>query len=125
MFRTLTLLAALTALAPSALAGDVSGRGPNGGRLADAANMHVEFLTKGTEVFVYTFDHDNKPVNSAGMSGRVTIQEQGKTRTADLTPAPPNALVGKLEAALAGGARVIVSLTPRNGKPVQARYTAN
>jgi hypothetical protein len=78
----------------------------------------------GTEVFVYTYDHDNKPTGSAGMTGRVTVQEQGKTRTADLTPAPPNGFVGKLDAALAGGARVIVSLTPRNGKPVQARYTA-
>ena len=125
MRKAMLLLAGMAMIGSSALAGDVSGRGPNGGRVADAANMHVEFLSRGTEVFVYTFDHDNKPVNSAGMTGRVTIQEQGKTRTADLTPAPPNALVGKLEAALAGGARVIVSLTPRNGKPVQARYTAN
>ena len=125
MHRAAIFLAGFAILASSALAGEVSGRGQNGGRLADAGNMHVEFLSQGTEVFVYTFDHDNKPVSSVGVTGRLTVQEQGKTRTADLTPEPPNRLIGKLEAPLASGARVIVSLTPRNGKPVQARYSAN
>jgi hypothetical protein len=86
--------------------------------------MHVEFVTKGPEVLVFTFDHDNKPVH-AGMTGRITIQESGKTRTATLTPEAPNRLTGKLESPLATGARVVVSLTPKDGKPVQARYTAN
>jgi hypothetical protein len=49
-----------------AMGGDVSGKGPNGGRLADAASMHVEFLSKGAEVFVYTYDHDKQ----AGGFGR-------------------------------------------------------
>ena len=53
---------ALLALCSVAVGGEVSGKGPNGGRLADAATMHVEFLSKDTEVFVYTYDHDNKPV---------------------------------------------------------------
>jgi len=109
----------------SAVAGDVSGKGPNGGRLADAGNMHAEFVSKGVELFVYTYDHNNKPVPSAGMSGKATIQEKGKTRSAELKPQDPNQLVGKLEVPLESGARVIVSLTPQGGKPVQARYTVN
>ena len=125
MHRTMLLLAGMAMIGSSALAGDVSGKGPNGGRVADAANMHVEFLSRGTEVFVYTFDHENKPTSSAGMSGRITVQEQGKTRTADLIAEAPNRLIGKLEGPLGSGARVVVSLTPRNGKPVQARYNAN
>ena len=117
--------AALFIVTTSAVAGDVSGKGPNGGRLADAGNMHAEFVSKGVELFVYTYDHDNKPVPSAGMSGKATIQEKGKTRSAELKPQEANRLVGKLDAPLEAGARVIVSLTPQGGKPVQARYTAN
>jgi hypothetical protein len=117
--------AALLALCSVALGGDVSGKGPNGGRLADATTMHVEFLSKGAEVFVYTYDHDNKPVPTTGMTGRVTVQEKGKTRTTDLTAEAPNRLTGKFDAPLDSAARVLVSLTPKGGKPVQARYTAN
>ena len=119
---TIAFLLSLTSVAG---AGDVSGRGPNGGKVADAPNMHVEFVSKGVEVDVYTYDHNNKPVSSSGMTGRVTVQESGKTRTADLAAAEPNRLTGKLDAPLGGGARVIVSLTPKGGKPFQARYTAN
>jgi len=117
--------ASFFALIAPGLAGDVSGRGPNGGRVADAANMHVEFVSKGADVFVYTYDHDNKPVASAGITGKVTVQEKGQTRTAELMPQETNQLSGKLNTPLGSGARVIVSLTPKNGKPIQARYTAN
>jgi hypothetical protein len=116
---------ALLALCSTAAGGEVSGKGPNGGRMADATILHVEFLSKGAEVFVYTYDHDNKPLDSAGMTGRLTIQEKGKTRTADLKAEAPNRLTGKLDAPLDDAARVIVSLTPKGGKPVQARYTVN
>ena len=124
--HTLTIaFAGFLALISSGLAGDVSGKGPNGGRVADAANMHVEFVSKGAEVFVYTYDHDNKPVASAGMTGKLTVQEKGQTRTAELAPQERNQLAGTLDAPLGTGARVIVSLTPKGGKPIQARYTAN
>jgi hypothetical protein len=124
--RVLTMtMAFVLGLASPAFSGDVSGRGPNGGKVADAPNMHVEFVSKGAEVAVYTYDHNNKPVSSSGMTGRVTVQEGGKTRTADLTAAEPNRLSGNLDAPLGNGARVIVSLTPKGGKPFQARYTAN
>lgn len=118
-------LGCLLVLGAPAIAGDVSGKGPNGGRLADASNMHVEFVSKGVEISVFTYDHDNRPMPSAGMTGRITVQESGKTRTAVLAAEAPNRLTSKLDAPLANGARVIVSLTPKNGKPVQARYTAN
>ena len=87
--------------------------------------MHVEFVSKGPDVFVYTYDHDNKPVSAAGMIGKVTVQSKGKTQSAELAVQEDNKLAGKLEAPLDTGARVIVSLTPKGGKPVQARYTAN
>lgn len=125
MRKFIIAITALAAAASLAVAGDVSGKGPNGGRIADAGNFHVEFLSKGTDVIVHVFDHDNDPVSSAGMTGRLTVQEKGKTRTADLKPEEPNRLTGTLEAPLAEGARVIVSLTPKSGKPAQARYTAN
>jgi hypothetical protein len=126
MMRKLLLLASVLILSvASAHAGDVSGKGPNGGRLADAGNLHVEFVSKGADVSVFTFDHDNKAVSSSGMAGRITVQESGKTRNVVLSAEAPNRLTGKLDSPLANGAKVIVSLTPKNGKPVQARYTAN
>ncbi len=72
---------ALLALCSTAAGGEVSGKGPNGGRMADATIMHVEFLSKGAEVFVYTYDHDNKPV-AIGRHDR-TIDNSGKGEDAD------------------------------------------
>jgi hypothetical protein len=115
----------LTMSLVSTHAGEVSGKGPNGGRLADAGSLHVEFVSKGAEVSVFTYDHDNKAVSSSGMAGRITVQESGKTRNAVLSAEAPNRLTGKLDAPLADGAKVIVSITLKGGKPVQARYTAN
>lgn len=125
MRKLVIAIAALVTTTSLAVAGDVSGKGPNGGRMADAGNFHVEFLSKGTDVIVHVFDHDNRPVSSAGMTGRLTVQEKGKTRTADLKPEDPNRLTGTLDAPFVAGARVIISLTPKSGKPAQARYTAN
>lgn len=62
-------------------------------------------------------------VSSAGIT--LTVQEKGKTRTVDLKPEDPNRFTGILDAPFTAGARVIVSLTPKTGKPTQARYTAN
>lgn len=123
--RALLIPAMLSLTLISAQAGDVSGKGPNGGRLADTGNMHVEFLTKGGDISVYTFDHDNKPVPSAGTTGRVTVQEKGATRSVQLAAQAPNKLAGKLDQPLSSGARAILSLTPKGEKPVQARFTAD
>lgn len=122
--RKLIIPALLLAASSTAFAGDVSGKGPNGGRMADAGNMHVEFLTKGADIVVFTYDHDNKPVPSTGVTSRVTVQEKGSTKTVNLTAEAPNKLSGKLAAPLATGARIILSITPKGGKPAQARFTA-
>ena len=116
----------LVALTSVAMAGNITGKGPNGGRIADAATLHVELVTNGSEIAVFTYDHDNKPVPAAGMVARVTVQDQGKTRMTDLAVAQkPNELRGTLESTPGKGARIIVSLTPKGGKPQQARFTAD
>jgi hypothetical protein len=67
---------ALLALCSTAAAGEVSGKGPNGGRMADASSMHVEFLSKGAEGRRVHL----RPRQQAGGFGRHdrTIDDSGK-----------------------------------------------
>ena len=121
MRKFAVVIVGLLALCCSAAGGEVSGKGPNGGRMADATTMHVEFLSKGAEVFVYIYDHDNKPVNSAGMTGRLTIQEKGKTRTAELDGASAQPTYREARCSIGQCCPRDRFSHAKGGKPVQAR----
>ncbi len=100
-------------------------KGPNGGPMVTVEDKHLEFVAKGVEIIVYVSDKKHDPIAMAGGSGRAIVQASGKTTTVALTPGDGNRLVGKAEAAVASGARVVVSATLPGGAAVQARFTVN
>lgn len=115
--------AALTMAAFSAQA-QHSHRGPNGGEVVDASQgpFHVEFVARPNELAVFVFDENNTPIATSGSSGRIVLQEGGKTATIPLRIEEPNKLGAALPAPLAKGARVVLSGKLADGRVFQARY---
>lgn len=120
--KHLILVAALVA-APGLVAAH-EGVGPNGGQIAEVQGHHIEFITKDKEIVLFLSDKDGKPIASTGATGRVIVQDGGKQVTSNLTPAEPNLLSAKLDAALSTGAKVVVSAKLSDGHDIQARFVA-
>lgn len=119
-----SLLAALAAFfAVTAVEAHDIAKGPNGGKVAEIAGHHLELTHAAAEVTIYASDEAHKPMATAGGSGRIVVQNGGKTTQTALTPADPNRLIAKLDAPLSAGAIVVVSATFGDGHKAQARFT--
>ena len=115
------VLALVVCALPSAALAQAPAKGPNGGMVTVSDGHDVEMVSNGTELVIYVYEHDKKPT-TARTGARAVVQDAGKTTTVQLTPAPPNRLVGTLAAPLGTGARVVVSATLADGHKVQARF---
>lgn len=120
-FVTLACVAAFCVVLPLALAHDVT-KGPNGGQMAHDSGHHVELTTGGNEIKLYVSDDGDKPVGTAGSSGRVIVQGDGRQSAADLVASAPNVMVAKLESPVPEGARIAVTITLAGGQNVKARF---
>lgn len=118
---TIALAVSLLTLPFSAHAHDVV-KGPNGGQVIDDGGSHIEFTTKDDAIVIFLSDNADLPVSSAKVTGRVIIQDAGKTVTTDLAPAEPNLLGAKLAAPLTAGAKLAVSIKLVDGRDVKARF---
>jgi hypothetical protein len=116
------LAAVLAAGSPTGLRAHDVEKGPNGGPMITAGDNHLELVAKGTDLVVYLSDKKHEPVTAKGASGRAIVQAGGKTSTIVLAPGEGNRLVGKAEAPIAAGARVVVSATLPGGPGLQARF---
>ncbi len=125
MHRRIVLAAALLAAsALPALAHGETERGPNGGRIADVGDKHVELLARDGEIRVWVLDSGNRPQSAAGTTGSLIVQAGGRQQTVRLEPAEGGAyLVGRGDFQAARGMRVVASLTLPGQPQRQARYT--
>ena len=122
MLKALVVLVSLT-LASGAYAQHKHGeKGPNGGRLVEAGDYHMELFTRNGVVDVNVMDHDNKPTPTKGYKGIVILSVQGKSQRIVLEPADTSRLSGKAIGALPADSKGVVQITPPNGKTVQARF---
>jgi hypothetical protein len=119
--KKIVLAAALsTALAASPLAQE---QGPNGGQMVDVEGHPVEFVASADALTFYISDHDGGPEPTAKASGRAVVQADGKTTFVKLEPAEPNRLVGKLDAPLPAGAKIVLT-SKIDGHSMNARFAA-
>ena len=119
--RRSLLAAFLGALMLASPAATHEGQGPHGGIQVDAGDKHVELVVEGANLAVYVTDAKHASVPLDGATGRVVIQDSGRTATVPLAAAENDRLVGTAEAPIGKGARVVTSLTIA-GQPVQARF---
>lgn len=94
----------------------------HGGVVRAASDLSFELVTRGDGATLYVEDH-GKPLATAGMAGKLTVQNAAGSAEAELKPAGGNRLEAKgLE--LAKGARAVAVLTlPRKSKPITVRFT--
>jgi len=116
-----TFIAAALALAITTGAAFAQGRGPNGGMVGGPADHQVELVVAPAEISVYLL-HDGKVSTVEGATVRAVVQEGGRTTNVALAASGPNRLIGKLEAPLASGARVVISGRDGHSHSVSARF---
>ncbi len=100
-------------------------KGEHGGDIVVMEGHPIEFVSKGQEIAFYILGDDGKsPTPTKGFSGRVVIQDSGKTFAVNLSPAEPNMFIGQLPMPLGSKARVVFS-GKVEGHNLQARFTTN
>ena len=119
--RKLKFLLMAAALLSATQAFAHEAKGPNGGRVIDAGNYHVELVVGGTDVAVFVSDSDNKPVTLTGFKAIAILNAGGKAQRVALTPAEGK-LSGKAETALPASVKGVVQLTAPDGKVAQGQY---
>ena len=119
------LLAAFALMAPlPALAQrhDSHAPGPNGGKIGELGNTHVELVARDGELRLYVLDAQDKPTSARGATGSAIVQAGGRNQTLRFEPGPGDAyLVARGEFAAKGG-RVVASVALPGQPSRQARF---
>ena len=98
-------------------------RGPNGGQMQDLAGSHVELVAKDSELVLYLFDAENKPVPAKGAAATATVLATARPETVTLVAGDDNAMRGNGSFTAAPGMKVIISLTLPGQKVQSGRFT--
>jgi hypothetical protein len=114
----LALMMAALLIATHAFAHEA--KGPNGGRVIDAGNYHVELVVGGTDVAVFVSDGDNRPIAPAGFKALAILNAGGKAQRIALSPAEGK-LAGRAETTLPASVKGVVQLTSPDGKVAQGQ----
>ena len=118
--RTFLMIAAMCSAA-SVYAHEVE-KGPNGGRIADAGDFHVEVVAKSNVIEVYLSDSSDKPVAPVGFKGIAILLIDGKQQRIALDQAGVDRLTGKTTGTPSANVKGVVQLTTPQGTSVQARF---
>jgi hypothetical protein len=97
-------------------------KGPNGGRIVDAGDYHVELVAKGSNVEVYVTDASDKPVATDNFKGLAILTVGGKSQRIELASAGTNKLQGPAAGPVAGNPKGVVQLMLPDGKKAQGQY---
>jgi len=123
MFIRRLLVALWLVVIPGMASAHGPARGPNGGQMQDLAGGHVELVAKGSELVLYLFDAQNKPMPATGASATATVLAAGQQQTVALVAGDGNALRGNGSFDAAPGLKVVVSLTPPGQRAQLGRFT--
>jgi hypothetical protein len=115
-------LAVLTILGFLQSAGAHEEKGPHGGHMVDAGNMHIELLAKGTTLDVFIADASTKPIDATGYKGLAILVVGGKPARIALTPAGGDHLTGTTPVEVTGDPKGAVQITSPSGSTVQGKF---
>jgi pSer/pThr/pTyr-binding forkhead associated (FHA) protein len=122
--RPLVLAISLLVAAASTAIGHDPRPGPNGGLKVDAgARHHAELVANGTtQVVVFLYDQDDRPVPAAGYRANAILVVDGRTQRFPLQAGEANRLVGAAPVPVPAGVRGAVQITGPDGSTAQARF---
>jgi hypothetical protein len=96
--------------------------GPNGGRVVDAGDLHVELVSKGKSIEVFVTDANDKPLPVDGYKGTAVLVIDGKPQRITLAPASANRMTGVAAIDVPKTPRGAVQLQLPAGGSVQGRF---
>ena len=114
--------ALLVLLAASPVAAHEVKSGPNGGRVVEAGDFHVEMVAKNNTIDVFLSDHNDKAVAATGYTGLAILAIDGKSQRITLQPVDKIRLSGQAAGAVQAQAKGVVRITQPGGKSVQAKF---
>lgn len=118
----LLIACTLAASASAFAAGDHDhDKGPNGGKIAEFGDTHVELVAKQTTVEVYLSDAKQKAFAPTGYKGVAILTVGGKAQRIELT-ADQTKLTGTSTVALPAQPKGVVQIVQPNGKTGQAKF---
>ncbi len=120
--RLPALCALLALLAASPVAAHEVKAGPNGGRVVEAGDHHVEMVAKNNTIDVFLTDHNDKAVAATGYTGLAILAIDGKSLRIVLAPADKARLSGQAAGAMPAQPKGVVRITQPGGKTVQAKF---
>jgi hypothetical protein len=116
--RTLITVGVM-AIALPALAHEVA-KGPNGGRIADAGEYHVELVAAKDTIDVFLTDSAEKPVEPTGFKALAILVIGGKSARITLEPTDKR-LSGKAPG-VPTNVKGVVQITSPSGRTAQAKF---
>ena len=117
--RILMFAAAMSVASPSIAH---ESKGPNGGRIVDAGNYHVELVVGGDQVSVFVTDGNDKPIAATRFNGTVILTAGGKAQRISLGGEDKAKLSGRSSVSLPANVKGVVQLIAPDGKTVQGQY---
>ncbi|MBS1156220.1 MAG: hypothetical protein H6R07_2144 [Proteobacteria bacterium] len=118
------LIAASIALCSGLALADGVLKPQQGGVMAEAkSGNRVELVVSADMLMVYLSDHSNKPVESKGASGEVTLLSGSEKTTTKLTAGNANTLMAHGKFNAAAGSKAIVKFTLPGKTEEQVRLT--
>ncbi len=123
MMKKLFTIALLGAAALSFNAAHAHGdaKPRHGGVVQTAADLSFELVGGADGATIYVEDH-GKPLDSAGMKGRLTVLNGAEKSEAELKPAGDNRLEAR-GVKLAKGSKAVVALSTPQQKTITVRFT--
>ncbi|MFZ5712348.1 MAG: hypothetical protein ACOY3N_05850 [Bradyrhizobium sp.] len=116
------ILAVLLSVVPAHAQHSHGSKGPNGGILADAAGVHIEFLPSGNAVTFNVLNEDNKPVSTKGYTASALIVNGDDRETIVLSPSGENVLKGETKKPITASTAITLMIKTDTGKSGQAKY---
>ncbi|WP_338848869.1 hypothetical protein V8J88_08000 [Massilia sp. W12] len=93
----------------------------HGGIVRSVDDVQYELVSRDNKTVIYVDDHD-KPVATAGASGKLTVLNGAKKEEFVLKPAAENQLQVEGAAQLKAGAKAVAAITFADKKKVQVRF---
>ena len=122
LLAALALASPMPALAQGSHGHGAHAPGPNGGKIGEIGNTHVELVGRDGELRLYVLDTQDRPTTVRGASGSAIIQAGGRNQTLRFEGGPGDAYLIARGDFAARGARVVVSLTLPGQPSRQARF---
>lgn len=97
--------------------------GPNGGKIGELGNTHVELVARDGELRLYVLDAQDKPTTARGATGSAVVQAAGRNQTLRFEPAAGDAYLVARGDFPAKGARVVTNVALPGQPSRSARFT--